>query len=112
MKSHLPAALIVSIMIAFLACQPAKQKVNPDDVPHVLVKKLTDIIVVDIFTPPVASRIYANSALAMYEAMRHQREGYPSITAKLNAFEPMPLPEKNKQYDFTLAGIKAFCETA
>ena len=112
MKSILSIAIIVGFSLTFFGCQPAKQKVNPDDVPHVLIKKLTDIIVVDIFTPPVASRIYANTSLAMYEAMRHQREGYPSITAKLNAFEAMPLPEKNKVYNFTLAGIKAFCETA
>lgn len=112
MKLQLPAAFIVAITMAFFGCQPARQKVNLNDVPHVLVKKLTDVIVVDIFTPPVASRIYANTVLAMYEAMRHQKAGYPSISAKLNGFEPMPLPEKGKQYDFTLAGIKAFCETA
>jgi hypothetical protein len=112
MKLHLSIAFFLFSMFILLGCQPAKQKSNPDDVPHVLVKKLTDIIVVDIFTPPVASRIYANTALAMYEAMRHQREGYPSITAKLNAFDPMPLPDKKKQYDFILSGIRAFCETA
>ena len=79
---------------------------------HQLVKKLTDVIVVDIFTPPVASRIYANCALAMYEAARFGDEKYPSITAKLNGFDPMPIPEKGKQYDFSIASIQAFCETA
>ncbi len=80
--------------------------------PHQLVKKLTDIIVVDIFTPPVASRIYANTSLAMYEAIRFQKEGTSSITAKLKGFDTMPLPEAGKQYDFSIAAIQSFCETA
>ena len=79
---------------------------------HQLVKKLTDIIVVDIFTPPVASRIYANTSLALYEAVRFGKEGFPSITAKLNGFETMPEPVKGQQYDYSIAGIQAYCETA
>lgn len=86
-----------------------KQK---DALPHQLVKKLTDIIVVDIFTPPVASRIYANTSLAMYEAIRFQKEGSNSITAKLKGFDPMPIPASGKQYDFSIAAIQSFCETA
>lgn len=85
---------------------------NKNEVPHLLIKKLTDVIVVDIFTPPVASRIYANCALAMYEAARFDEKGYPSISNKLNGFDSMPSPENGKEYDFTVASIQAFCETA
>lgn len=73
------------------------------------VKKLTDVIVYDIFTPPVASRIYAYTSLAAYEAIRHNDPlKYPSLTAGMNAFDPMPQPEAGKSYDYTLAGFKAF----
>jgi hypothetical protein len=100
-------------IIAVNSCAEQKEENKSNkNLSHQLVKKLTDVIVVDIFTPPVASRIYANCALAMYEAARFGDEKYPSITAKLNGFDPMPIPEKGKEYDFSIASIQAFCETA
>jgi len=87
-------------------------KTNEEQLPHQLVKKLTNIIVVDIFSPPVASRIYANTSLALYEAIRFKQEGAASITAKLKGFEPMPVPEQGKTYNFSIAAIQSFCETA
>ena len=111
MRKFFQLALIIATIL-YSSCQIKTQKATPNEVPHVLVKKLTDIIVVDIFTPPVASRIYANCSLAMYEAMRNKEKGYPSVTEKLNGFDPMPTPLNGKTYDFTIAGIQAFCETA
>lgn len=69
---------------------------------------LTEVIIYDAFTPPVASRIYAYSSLASYEAIKYSVEGTPSITEKLNGFHPMPGPEKGKSYNFALAATKAF----
>jgi hypothetical protein len=101
-------------ILVFISCSnstPTSVK-QGDQLPHQLVKKLTNIIVVDIFTPPVATRIYANTSLAMYEAIRFQKEGSNSITAKLKGFDPMPVPEEGKEYDFSIAAIQSFCETA
>lgn len=101
-------------ILFFISCDTSNStSVKQDDqLPHQLVKKLTDIIVVDIFTPPVASRIYANTSLAMYEAIRFKKQGSKSITAKLKGFDPMPVPEEGKEYDFSIAAIQSFCETA
>jgi hypothetical protein len=38
---------------------------------HSVTEQLTNVIVYDIFKPPVASRIYAYSYLAAYETMRN-----------------------------------------
>ncbi|WP_245681392.1 vanadium-dependent haloperoxidase [Arcticibacter eurypsychrophilus] len=70
--------------------------------------KLTQLIIYDVFTPPVASRIYAYSALASYEAMRFQDSKYKSIVAQLRGFGPIAAPEKGKKYNFTLAATQAF----
>lgn len=70
--------------------------------------QLTQVIIYDVFTPPVASRIYLYSSLASYEAIKFVKPGYTSITAKLNDFKPMPVPEKGKPYNFTLAATRAF----
>jgi hypothetical protein len=105
---------ILSLFIFLLSCNNPKQTAmkQTDALPHQLEKKLTDIIVVDIFSPPVATRIYANTSLALYEAIRFHQAGSKSITAKLKGFEPMPVPEEGKQYDFSIAAIQSFCETA
>lgn len=101
-------------ILFFISCNNSNTtSVKQDEqLPNQLVKKLTDIIVVDIFTPPVASRIYANTTLAMYESIRFKKEGSKSITAKLKDFDAMPVPENGKEYDFSIAAIQSFCETA
>jgi hypothetical protein len=87
-------ALLFALIISCNIQQPA-ETVSNQELPHQLVKKLTDIIVVDIFTPPVASRIYANTSLAMYEALRFENSSAPSITAKLKDFDAMPSGRKS-----------------
>src|SRR5258706_7157317 len=62
---------------------------------------LTQVIIYDVFTPPVASRIYVYSSLASFEAIRFSKKGTSSIAEKLHGFGKMPQPEKNKLYNYT-----------
>ncbi|GAA0526252.1 hypothetical protein GCM10009415_04420 [Chitinophaga japonensis] len=78
------------------------------EVLHWSMKRLTDVMVYDIFSPPVASRIYAYSSLAMYEAARFAEPQYPSLAAQFRDFPSMPQPEKGRSYNFLLAGARAF----
>ncbi len=113
------ARLIRRTALLLLCCTtliPACREPQPVDaallqdpeVVHASVKRLTDIIVYDIFSPPVASRIYAYTSLAMYEAMRFQEPQYPSLTEQMHGFPPMPQPEEGKEYNYLLAGARAF----
>lgn len=86
----------------------SKTNISGAEILHSNEKNLTRLIIYDIFTPPVASRIYAYTALAAHEAVRHINPAEPSIVAKLNGFPAMPQPESGKKYDFVLAGSKAF----
>jgi hypothetical protein len=103
----------------FAACTSEKKadvtnfKKDDPEILHRTVKKLTDVIVYDIFSPPVASRIYTYSSLAAYEAIRHENpEEFPTFTGKLNGFPAMPQPESGKAYSFPLAGVKALMTVA
>lgn len=111
-KMKYPISALLLVLIISCKSQLPVEAVSNQELPHQLVKKLTDIIVVDIFTPPVASRIYANTSLAMYEALRFEDSSAPSITAKLKGFDQMPLPIDKISYNFSIAAIQAFCETA
>ncbi|MEY3321943.1 MAG: hypothetical protein RLZZ417_1526 [Bacteroidota bacterium] len=80
---------------------------NPQYYHHSL-KKLTDIIVHDIFSPPVASRIYAYPNIAAYEVLVHTYPEYQSLASQLNELTPVPAPDTTKYIDFHLASIHAF----
>ena len=81
---------------------------NPEFL-HRSVKKLTDIIVHNIFSPPVASRIYAYPSIAAYEVMAQANDSsYQSLAGQLTDFKEVPMPVEGKEYCFTLASVHAF----
>jgi PAP2 superfamily len=84
---------------------------NPEFV-HQSVKRLTDVIIHDIFNPPVSSRIYTYSSVAGYEALLPAYPDYPSMAGKLTGFTATPKPENGKTYCFPLASIQAFLSVA
>lgn len=71
-------------------------------------KQLSDVIVYDIFSPPVASRIYAYSSIAAYESVRQAYpEKYVSLSGQLNGLEPVPRAT-NENINYHLASVHAF----
>jgi hypothetical protein len=111
--------MIYRWLFLFVLLWSACKKSNPTapalpaaDYLHAAQKKLTDLIITDIFTPPVASRVYVYPLLAAYEAGKFVKPNAVSITNQLHGFDEMPTPEADKTYDFTLAAIKALCATA
>ncbi len=69
--------------------------------------KLTDIIVYDIFSPPVASRIYAYASIAAYQTLQKGYPEYPSLVGKINDLEEMP-PASSELVNYDIAGVLAF----
>jgi len=65
------------LMLGLASCQQAKTPINLANEYHTVNTLLTDIIVEDIFSPPVASRIYSNSNVAaMLAAYPQQSKSY------------------------------------
>ncbi|TWR25838.1 vanadium-dependent haloperoxidase [Mucilaginibacter pallidiroseus] len=107
------AAMAVFCLLLFKCSTKPKIKMIADaDVLHQNVDALTQVIIYDAFSPPVASRIYGYTSLAAYEAVRFQDKQYNSIAGQLHGFKTMPEPQKGKQYNFTLAATKAFFTVA
>jgi hypothetical protein len=70
---------------------------------------LTDIIVHDIFSPPVSSRIYAYAHMAAYETFIQQDTTYRSLHGQLRDFPRVPKP--TQPVSAPLAGVYAFLMT-
>jgi hypothetical protein len=69
--------------------------------------KLTDVIIHDIFSPPVASRIYAYPSIAAYEVAALADPQYQSLMGQLKGFEKMNFDTSGEIY-FPLASLAAY----
>jgi hypothetical protein len=100
--------LMVSVIL-FSACNKKDYKTVTHD-PGLYCKtmhELNYVIIYDIFTPPVASRIFAYSNLAAYETLSKEGKHYNSLEGKVNGLNNIPSPAKPDEVDFPLASIIA-----
>ncbi|MGY4536146.1 hypothetical protein ACVW0P_000540 [Mucilaginibacter sp. UYNi724] len=79
---------------------------NPNFI-HRSVKQVTDVMLRDIYSPPVASRIYAYISVAGYEAARQGDKKYLTLSGQLNGLGPLPQPTPGKQFCYSLAASHA-----
>ncbi len=112
-KRNLIHLFIACSFIAFFsACEQVnpnyKEEINNPEFFRNSVKNLTDIIVYDIFSPPVASRVYAYPAIAAYECIQHQNESLLSLSGQLKQLDNLPQPKENLEYSFPLAAVEAY----
>ncbi|RIV23783.1 phosphatase PAP2 family protein [Fibrisoma montanum] len=105
---------ITFLLIGLGACQPSA---SPDEynakaaepaLIHDCANQLTNVIIHDIFKPPVASRIYGYTYLAAYEALRPAYPDQQPLMGRLNGSKPAPAPNPTSVYCFPLASLKAF----
>ena len=109
MKKIAENCCLTGLIILFIGCQPQTiNKISDAEILHQNQDLLTEVIIYDVFTPPVAARLYVYTSLASYEAIRFSKEGAASIAEQLHGFGKMPEPEKGQSYDYTLAASKSF----
>lgn len=81
---------------------------NPEFM-HRSVKKLTDVVVHNTFSPPVASRVYVYPSIAAYEVMAMgNSEEYQSLAGQVSDLKVIPKPEDGKKICYPLASVQAF----
>jgi hypothetical protein len=105
--------LLVLLIAAVSGCtvsvpnEDYKPKVKDADFIHRSVKQVTDVIVHDIFSPPVASRIYVYMSVAGYEAAFHENPNFVSLAGQLKGLDAVPKPEPSQEYCYPLASVEA-----
>ena len=85
-----------------------QQEADKPEFFHRSMKQLTDVIVHDIFSPPVASRIYVYPSIAAYETIINQHPEYQTLAGQLTDLESVPQPNKGQEYCYPLASVHAF----
>jgi hypothetical protein len=115
---HSFAGLFVCILIFLLAACRNENDVKSLDKfsSHRLSmwnKKLTDVIITDVFSPPVCSRIYAYCNVAAYEALVPSNHSYTSFAKRMNRLTNVPPPSsKIDSAYFPISSIIAFTTVA
>lgn len=109
--------VILLAVVFFTACKSktaqeySKITDNPEFI-HDAYEKLTDVIIHDIFSPPVSSRIYAYATIAGYEALIPGNSNYQTTAGQLNGLTEFPKPVTGKEYCHSLASVKAIMTIA
>lgn len=83
---------ILLAVVLFANCTEKKQepiKISPDDL-HNSIDHVIDIMIHDIFSPPVASRIFAYPNIAAYEIVAQTNPDYQSLSGQLKDLKPIP----------------------
>lgn len=107
----LPKRIIGFVLLVVLYSCTNERTYQPEKIDvgdlHKTVDQITKVIVHDIFSPPVASRIYAYSSIAAYESAIAGNPQFKSLAGQLNGLDSIPQPDPNKKYSFELSSVHA-----
>jgi len=76
------------------------------------VNNLTDVIVHDIFSPPVAARVYVYPCVAAYQVLQTSNDDLEDLTGRLRGLTATPLPKDTASLSINLAAVAAFNSVA
>ena len=98
--------LILLLIVSCTSLEYDDSKFDNPQFIHNSIKNLTDVIVYDIFSPPVASRVYSYPIIAAYEILRQKDTlKYNSLAYQLNGLKEIPKPQE--PVNFNIAAIEA-----
>ena len=111
-KSSLNALSLCSISLVCMVGCVSKQPIEltssdfQNSVDHI-----TDIMVHDIFSPPVASRIYAYPNIAAYEILAQNDSNMRSLTQAIEHLKPIPVAQ-DTTLNYPLAALIAHIDVS
>lgn len=104
---------IFTMVSIFASCTPEQNDepiiVTPDEL-HGSIDKVTEIMIHDIFSPPVASRIFAYPNVAAYEIIALKDNGYRSLAGQVHELTSIPKPDSTQTINYELAALVAHME--
>jgi len=106
MRSVQNISIVIIFLVAFACTKPSEPVNVQSQTLHDAMQNLSDVIVHDIFSPPVASRIYAYPSIAAYEILASNDSSYNTLAGQLNGLDPIPQPKEKVNYE--VAALQAF----
>jgi len=99
---------IIAILLLLFSCKEisAPIEITPDHF-HTAVDKVVEVMIHDIFSPPVASRVFVYPNIAAYEILAQNDSSYYSLKNQIKHFGAIPPPYRSKNINYPLAAIIA-----
>jgi len=108
MKKGLGLFVLLSIISCSKETKPIE--VSPE-VLHASVDKVTEVMIHDIFSPPVASRVFVYPNIAAYEIIATQNDAYNSLAGQVRELDPIPEAQDAK-INFDLSALIAHIDVS
>ncbi|NND78586.1 MAG: vanadium-dependent haloperoxidase [Maribacter sp.] len=99
------------VVLLFSCNQEQPIVVSVDDL-HNSIDQVTNIMIHDIFSPPVASRVYAYPNIAAYEIVALADDNYVSLANQARDLTPIPNPEDSEKVNYELAALIAHIDVS
>ncbi|HEY5688137.1 MAG TPA: vanadium-dependent haloperoxidase [Yeosuana sp.] len=99
---------LIAIVMVLTSCSKKHENivVTPNDFNNT-VNKVIDVMVHDIFSPPVASRVFAYPNLAAYEIIAQNNPDYNSLSKQIVHLDKIPIADSSKDINYQLAAFMA-----
>lgn len=114
--SKLLQVILKSIKLVFLiaviySCNTSNESIDisAEDY-HNSVDKVSQIMIHDIFSPPVASRVFAYPNVAAYEIMAQGDSVYSTLTNTVKGLKAIPKPKESEPVNLKLSALIAHME--
>lgn len=101
-------SLIAALLLVLASCQKKQEpiEITPEEY-HASVDKVIEIMIHDIFSPPVASRIFAYPNIAAYEIIAKNNDTYKSLAGQVTGLESIPGPKNSENINYEMAALIA-----
>ncbi|GLU43580.1 hypothetical protein Musp01_12040 [Muricauda sp. NBRC 101325] len=101
-------SLIAAVLLVLASCQKKHEPIEiSPEVYHASVDKVIEIMIHDIFSPPVASRIFAYPNVAAFEIMAKKDANYTSLSGQLTDLGNIPDPKSTENLNYDMAAMIA-----
>lgn len=112
MKSKYQLILLCIVLTCF-SCKKEQEPITiTSEDYHNTVDKLTEVMIHDIFSPPVASRIYVYPNIAAYETLNQSSDTYKSLVNQIKGLNTLNSEKKETSTNLELASLIAYINVA
>lgn len=107
--------LFIILSTVFIACNENTQEIQVDRLDyHHAMNQLTEVMIHDVFSPPVASRIYAYPSIAAYQVLNNEKtkSEFKSLEGQLNELDKIVATSYNEKVNLNLAALIAYLDVS
>jgi PAP2 superfamily len=104
--------IIIIICCFFISCKKDKSIVVTPSEYHAEINNVNQIMLHDIFSPPVASRIFVYPNIAAYEVMAQNSKTYLSLQKQLTALDSIPKLDPKSGINQQVAALVAHMDVS